>query len=294
MRRSSLVKHHIRHLKRHRNIQYGFISILVVVQIIAFVTLSSQLAQVHASQIELRHSLNEALDESRQETQYQIGEVAREVSKQKADLQDQITTQQADFTHQINVLRASQTDFSQTINEVIKGVVSVGTDKSAGTGFIVHASGYIVTNYHVVQGARFVKILTYDGNSYDASVVGSDSEKDLALVKINGLFEPLGLAEPGSVQIGEKVIAIGNPLGLSFTVTEGIVSALDREGPNQLKAYIQTDVTLNPGNSGGPLIDTEGNVIGVNNFKLGNAEGLGFALDSRIVREFMARTMPAA
>lgn len=285
------MKQHIRHLKRHRNIQYGFISLLVVVQIVAFITLSSQLAQVHATQIELRRSLNEAVDDSRQETQYQIGEIAREVSKQKTELQNQITIQQTDFEHQINVLRASQIDFSQTITEVIKGVVSVGTDKSAGTGFIVHASGYIVTNYHVVQGARFVKVLTYDGNSYDAMVVSTDSEKDLALLKINGLFDPLELAAPGSVQIGENVIAIGNPLGLSFTVTEGIVSAIDREGPNKLKAYIQTDVTLNPGNSGGPLIDTEGNVIGVNNFKLGNAEGLGFALDSRFVREFIARTL---
>ena len=86
------------------------------------------------------------------------------------------------------------------------------------------------------------------------------------------------------MQVGNKVIAIGNPLGLSFTVTEGIISGLNREGPNGLEEYIQTDVSLNPGNSGGPLIDTNGHVIGVNNFKVGDAESLGFALESAALK----------
>lgn len=288
------MKQHIRHLKRHRNILYGFVSILVVIQIVAFITLSSQLAQVHASQLELRQSLNDAVGEVRQENQYQINEISREVSKQRTEFQSQITHQQATLDQQLQALRASPGDFSKVIDGVIKGVVSVNTDKSAGTGFIVHAGGYIITNYHVVQGARFIKVLGYDTNTYDATLVSSDAGNDLALLKITGLFHALTLAESGATHIGEKVIAIGNPLGLSFTVTEGIVSALDRQGPNGMKSYIQTDVTLNPGNSGGPLIDNEGNVIGVNNYKLGDAEGLGFALDSRVVRAFVAAHVPTA
>lgn len=284
------VKHHIRHLKRHRNILYGFVSILVVVQIITFMTLSSQLAQVHASSLELRRTVQNSMEDLRQENYYQISEISREVTKQRVDLQ----TQQADFNQQISVLRATNSDFSQVIEEVIKGVVSVGTDKSAGTGFIVHAGGYIVTNAHVVQDAQFVRILAYDSSLYEATVIKSDPTADLALLKINGLFSPLDFASSDSVVIGEKVIAIGNPLGLSFTVTEGIVSAVDREGPNGLRSYIQTDVTLNPGNSGGPLIDSEGNVIGVNNFKIGNAEGLGFALDGEVVSSFIADTIPSS
>jgi S1-C subfamily serine protease len=87
------------------------------------------------------------------------------------------------------------------------------------------------------------------------------------------------------LKVGEKVIAIGNPLGLSFSVTEGIISALDRVGPNNLAEYIQTDVSLNPGNSGGPLINTRGKVVGINNFKIGDAESLGFALESNSIRD---------
>ena len=87
------------------------------------------------------------------------------------------------------------------------------------------------------------------------------------------------------VQVGEKVIAIGNPLGLQFSVSQGIVSATHREGANRLNAYIQTDAALNPGNSGGPLINTEGKVIGINNFKIGGGESLGFALESNYIEE---------
>lgn len=260
---------------------------LLIIQVASFITLSSQLAQVHASQLELRRTIGESVDDVRRENQYQIGEVSREVANQRVELQSQITAQQTTLEDQIRILQASQSDFSGVIEKVIRSVVSVGTDKSAGTGFIVQAGGYVVTNYHVIQGSRFIKVLTYDGAQHDALLIASDVNADLALLKMDGLFTPIEFAAPEDTQIGESVIAIGNPLGLSFTVTEGIVSALHREGPNGLKAYIQTDVTLNPGNSGGPLIDNEGHVIGVNNFKIGDAEGLGFALESTFVQDFL-------
>jgi S1-C subfamily serine protease len=103
---------------------------------------------------------------------------------------------------------------------------------------------------------------------------------DLALLKIDDedLYK-LDLGDSDDVKIGEKAIAIGNPLGLAFTATEGIISARDRKGANNLPIYFQIDVPLNPGNSGGPLINTKGEVIGINNFKVSGAEGLGFALE---------------
>jgi S1-C subfamily serine protease len=271
---------HIRRLKEHRNVLYGAVCFLFLVQLIALITLSAQLSQVRTAQIVSASETQRSLDEAQEAHQYQIQEIARVMSAQRTDLEGQIT-----------LLRASN-DFSGTVNEVIRGVVSINTDKSAGTGFIVHSSGYIVTNHHVIADARQIQAIDRNGRTHEATVIADDSEKDLALLKVDGTFDAIPLADSDSVVIGSKVIAIGNPLGLSFSVTEGIVSAVDRQGPNGLANYIQTDVTLNRGNSGGPLINTAGQVIGVNNFKIGEAEGLGFALESNIVRDFIASHIP--
>ena len=104
-------------------------------------------------------------------------------------------------------------------------------------------------------------------------------------MKIEGDYNVLNFANSDNVQIGEKVIAIGNPLGLQFSVSEGIVSAVHREGISELNSYIQTDAALNPGNSGGPLINKNGEVIGINNFKINTGESLGFALESNYIIE---------
>ncbi|VVB82301.1 Trypsin-like peptidase domain protein [uncultured archaeon] len=109
---------------------------------------------------------------------------------------------------------------------------------------------------------------------------------DIALLRINDTnYSPLTLADSDNTQVGEKVIAIGNPLGLQFSVSEGIVSAIHRAGENGLNAYIQTDASLNPGNSGGPLIDVNGNVVGINNFKIIGSENIGFSLESNYVKD---------
>jgi serine protease Do len=116
-------------------------------------------------------------------------------------------------------------------------------------------------------------------------MVGTDRELDIALLKIEGNFNSVDLGDSDDTKIGEKVIAIGNPLGLEFTLTEGVISARDRIGSNGLPYYFQIDVPINPGNSGGPLINTEGEVIGINNFKVQGAEGLGFALEINEAKE---------
>ena len=287
------MQRHLKHLRKHKNILYGVVSVLFLVQIIAFITLSSQLSQLHTAQLVAASESQRALDDAQEANQYQIQEIARVMTAQRTDLQQAIADQRNDIEGQLTMLRASNSDFSEVVSGAIKGVVSINTDKSAGTGFVVYSSGYIVTNQHVIADARQISAIDYNGQTHTASVVASDSTKDLALLKVESGWESsLELADSDSVVIGNKVIAIGNPLGLSFSVTEGIVSAVNREGPNGLAAYIQTDVTLNRGNSGGPLINSAGQVIGVNNFKIGEAEGLGFALESNIVREFIAPHLP--
>jgi len=142
-----------------------------------------------------------------------------------------------------------------------------------------------VTNAHVLSGAHYANLYTYQNAKYSADLIGYNLNIDIALLKISGSFSPLELGNSNNVKVGEKVIAIGNPLGLSFSASEGIVSATDREGSNNLPYYIQTDVALNPGNSGGPLINTQGKVIGINNFKVSGGENLGFALESNYIKE---------
>jgi len=163
--------------------------------------------------------------------------------------------------------------------------VTIRTNVGQGTGFIISDKGYLVTNAHVLSGANQVQTIDYQQNVLNAEFIGYDANFDMALLKISGNYQAIELANSNQVQIGEKVIAIGNPLGLQFSVSQGIVSGVHRPGPNGLEAYIQTDAALNPGNSGGPLINKEGEVIGINNFKIGTGESLGFALESNYIKE---------
>ncbi|MEK6819532.1 MAG: trypsin-like peptidase domain-containing protein, partial [Nanoarchaeota archaeon] len=190
------------------------------------------------------------------------------------------------FNREIKLIKSTQNDFSGIVEDVVKSVVSVTSDNSLGSGFIVNSEGYIVTNYHVIStNEKNIKVITYDKKILSAELIGKNEKKDLALLKIEGSYRAIELAEDEDIQVGKKVIAIGNPLGLSYSVTEGIISAIDRLGPSGLREYIQTDVSLNPGNSGGPLIDIQGKVVGINNFKIGGAESLGFSLKSSSVKE---------
>ena len=171
-------------------------------------------------------------------------------------------------------------DFSGIIENAIKSVVTIRTDVAQGTGFIVTNDGYIVTNAHVLAEGREVWAINYNQQKIDAEFIGYSPDMDIALLKISGDYYNAEFADSDNVQVGEKVIAIGNPLGLQFSVTEGIISGTHRQGANNLYIYIQTDAALNPGNSGGPLINTKGEVIGINNFKVSGGESLGFALES--------------
>ncbi|OLZ71393.1 serine protease [Streptomyces sp. IMTB 2501] len=218
---------------------------------------------------------------------------------------------------------------------VVEIQATLSSGSSTGSGVIITSGGEIVTNNHVISGAQSIKVRTSDGKSYTAQVVGTDSSKDLALIKLQGAsgLTPASLGNSSSVQVGDSVVAIGSPEGLTGTVTSGIVSALNRDvtvstdenqGQNQggdgnwpfqfggrhfngdtgsstttYKA-IQTDASLNPGNSGGALIDAGGNVIGINSAMYSSSQqsssssdagsiGLGFAIPVNTVKSDLAK-----
>jgi len=194
---------------------------------------------------------------------------------------------------------------------VMPGVVSIQVVSGAnigsqGSGFVIDEQGYIVTNYHVVEGAKQVEVDFTTGYKSYGTVIGTDLDSDLAVVKVSpsdGEFTPVPLGDSDNIQVGQTVVAIGNPFGLSGSMTTGIISALGRTLESQRDApsggfftagdIIQTDAAINPGNSGGPLFNLQGEVIGVNrairttNFTEGGQpvnSGIGFAISINIVK----------
>jgi len=169
---------------------------------------------------------------------------------------------------------------------------------SAGSGVIVDAeNGYILTNHHVVENADRIQISLLDGETLDAEVIGSDAATDIAVIKVEpeGLVE-LPIGDSDSLQVGDFVIAIGNPFGLGHTVTSGIVSALGRTGisRNGLEDFIQTDASINPGNSGGALVNMRGELVGINSAiisRTGGNVGIGFAVPSAIAQSIMRQIL---
>ncbi len=167
------------------------------------------------------------------------------------------------------------------------GPVSTG----AGTGFFIHEDGWILTNHHVVEDAVRITVRTADDRTFEARIAGADPSTDLALLKVTdgGPFPIAPLGDSDGLEIGEWVVAIGNPYGLGHTVTAGIVSAKGRStiqpGQTRYASYIQTDASINPGNSGGPLVNIHGQVVGINAAVLGKGQGIGFAIPSSMAKK---------
>ncbi|HSS48170.1 MAG TPA: trypsin-like peptidase domain-containing protein [Thermoanaerobaculia bacterium] len=167
------------------------------------------------------------------------------------------------------------------------GVFGLGPERQAqslGSGFIVDRNGIVVTNAHVVEGASRVTVTLLDGRELQADLLGSDRDADIAVLKVKATNLPaLPLGRSSDLMIGETVIAIGNPFGLSNTVTTGVLSAVGRTIPSErgerlFTDFLQTDASINPGNSGGPLVNVGGDVIGINSAIISGATGIGFAI----------------
>jgi serine protease Do len=160
--------------------------------------------------------------------------------------------------------------------------------QAMGSGFIVTKNGYLFSNYHVVKDATKIVVVLSDNRKFDAKVVGKDPETDIALLKINANNLPVvAMGESSEAQVGDLVVAIGNPFGLSGTYTTGVVSAVGRPGMSGFQKFIQTDAAVNPGNSGGPLVNIKGQVIGINaaiQSQTGGYQGISFAIPINIAK----------
>ena len=179
--------------------------------------------------------------------------------------------------------------------EFFFGNQSRGTETQVGlgSGVIVSSAGFLLTNNHVIEGASDIDVQLPDGRSAPATVVGTDPESDVAVLKIElDRLPVIAFANTDGLQVGDVVLAIGNPFGVGQTVTAGIVSALgrDRLGINTFENFIQTDAAINPGNSGGALIDTQGNLLGINTAiysRSGGSMGIGFAIPANTAQHVM-------
>src|SRR6266700_2372683 len=162
-----------------------------------------------------------------------------------------------------------------------------------GSGFIFASDGQILTNAHVVGQARRIKVTLADGRSFDAGLVGSEPDVDVAVLRIGADHLPVAELGRAPLRVGQLVIAVGNPYGLNWTVTAGVVSALERTlsapGVRKMTNLIQTDTSINPGNSGGPLVDSMGRVVGITTAMMPMAQGLGFSIPLDTVKSAIAR-----
>jgi putative serine protease PepD len=221
------------------------------------------------------------------------------VAAQPAD----VTTTVSNLTQLYDKITPGVVDITVTSNTPSSGFgQGGGTTQAEGSGFVVDTSGHIVTNQHVVDGATSITVRFKDGKTVKATLVGTDPSTDIAVIKVDvaaSELHPLTLGTSSTVEPGQEVAAIGSPFGLAETMTSGIVSAIDRtiQAPNNysIAGAIQTDAPINHGNSGGPLLDLSGNVIGVNaqiESDSGGNDGVGFAIPIDAVKS-VANTLIA-
>ena len=215
-----------------------------------------------------------------------------------SDTATQTIVRQVTVTDSQPAASSSALSVSAIYDRVHDGVVTIKVTtqggQALGSGFVIDSAGHIVTNAHVVGGASSISVEFANGSSYDAQLVGTDPSTDVAVIKVDApssVLTPLQLGDSNTVQVGDQVVAIGSPLGLDETVTSGIVSALHRTitSPNNfaINDAIQTDAAINHGNSGGPLLNSSGQVIGINSqieSDSGGNDGIGFAVPSNTVK----------
>jgi serine protease Do len=187
------------------------------------------------------------------------------------------------------------TSLAPLVKAVRAGVVNIsteneGTTRSLGSGFVISADGLVVTNNHVVAHAQLITVKLADGRDFEASLIGRDPETDLALLHLEGASDlhPVVLGDSDELEVGDWVVAIGNPFGLDTSVTNGLISARERViGMGPFDDFLQTNALVNPGNSGGPLFDMRGEVVGVTTAIVSRGQGIGFAAPINLVKELL-------
>ena len=222
--------------------------------------------------------------------QNQLEDMETTLAEQNNEIQD--------LQNQIEILDATnqtgQMAWSTIYNQLKDSVVLIQTNLGLGSGFVYDTKGHIITNHHVIEDAETIEVTFLDGNITSATVVGMDIYSDVAVIKIDSQvtkLQPVVIGASSDLVVGEAVAAMGNPFGLSDTLTVGIVSALEREmeaaGNYVIIDVIQIDAAINPGNSGGPLVNSKGQVVGVNaaiQSETGTFTGIGFAIPSDTVK----------
>ena len=221
----------------------------------------------------------------------------------------------------VELLTRLNAEYAKLTSAVVPSVVSIGTagvrterqadftgrtyirrypTQGQGSGAIVTREGHVITNHHVIDGQQEIHVTCHNGKTYPAKLIGDDPLLDIAVLKISGgdnQFTPLKFGDSSDVQVGQLVLAIGNPFGLGETVTQGIISAKERSLSDQQRDLFQTDAAINPGNSGGPLVNLHGEIIGINVAIYSNDrenpgfQGVGFSIPSNDVRETMTQIL---
>src|SRR5216683_7681494 len=185
----------------------------------------------------------------------------------------------------MSLLNQLSKELESLVAKAAPAVVGIDQARGQGSGLVLTQDGYVLTNAHVIHGARKLQVLLSEGSAVRAERVGTDQNTDLAVVRMDATgLSTLPLADFRSLHVGQLVVAIGNPFRFERSVSLGVISALDRTLPGPrgglFEGLIQTDATINPGNSGGPLLDSDGNVLGINTAIIPWAQGIGFAIPS--------------
>lgn len=227
--------------------------------------------------------------------------------QQNVDNQKRIESHTREITPR-GILADFETTTISIFNQAAPSVVYIFTERAvsdffgsrdirqgAGSGFLWDVNGHVVTNYHVIEGAQRIQVRLESGEAIEATFVGGAAEYDLAVIRLRrnpDNIQPIPVGTSSNLQVGQTVLAIGNPYGLSRTLTTGVISALDRRLPTatgrEVVGAIQTDAAINPGNSGGPLIDSSGRLIGVNTAiisRSGSSAGIGFAVPVDVINQ---------
>lgn len=293
---------------RHNKVIILLICLVIVANSLVYYTINREINKLNLDIGSNKQELLQTISSNKQESQSQIETLRSEASDNFKTLQDFFDTENkkiklqlggikekvggleeknTELEQKVSEIKLSSADFSSIVDDVIKAVVSVKTNKGQGSGIMFDSRGYLITNKHVIDDASSINVIDYNSETYNVDVVGTASNTDLVVLKIisDKEFNYLEFEDISNIKVGDRVIAVGNPLGLSFSVTEGIVSGLDRKIDSTGIGYVQIDVPINKGNSGGPLVNSNKKIVGINTFKIIDTEGIGFAIPSYVAED---------